>query len=81
LNFINDIMNQIVKVIKVGRLRWLGQLFRMQEQGPCRKLTLHKAEATRREDRPAVRWLDSDEEDFTTTDVRNWRRKPQDRDQ
>jgi hypothetical protein len=30
----------IVKVTKVGRLRWLGHLFRMHEQNPCRKLTL-----------------------------------------
>jgi hypothetical protein len=37
----------IVKVIKVGWLRWLGHLFRMQEQNPCRKLTLHKPEGTR----------------------------------
>jgi len=28
----------VVKVIKTGRMRWLGQLFRMQEVGPCRKL-------------------------------------------
>jgi hypothetical protein len=26
-----------MKIIKVGRLRFLGQLFRMQEQHPCRK--------------------------------------------
>jgi hypothetical protein len=38
----------IVKVIKVGRLRWLGHLFRMQEQNPCRKLTPHKPEGARR---------------------------------
>jgi hypothetical protein len=29
-----------VTVIKIGRLRWLGHLFRMQELDPCRKLTL-----------------------------------------
>jgi hypothetical protein len=29
-----------MKVIKVGRWRWLGELLRMQEQKPCRKLTL-----------------------------------------
>jgi len=32
-----------LKVINVGRLRWLGDLFRMQELDPCRKLTLLKA--------------------------------------
>jgi hypothetical protein len=45
-----------MKVIKVGRLKWLGHVFRMQEQNPCSKLTLHKAEGTRRVGRPAVGW-------------------------
>jgi hypothetical protein len=71
----------IATVIKVGRLRWMGHLFRMQEQNPCRKLTLHKPEAARRVGRPAIRWLDSAEEDLKRMDVRNWRRKSQDRDQ
>jgi hypothetical protein len=71
----------IVKVIKVGRLRWLGHLFRMQEQNSYRKLTLHNPEGTRRIGRPAVRWLDSAEEDLKTLGVRNWRRKSQDPDQ
>jgi hypothetical protein len=71
----------IVKVNKVGRLRWLGHLFRMQEQNSCRKLTLHKSEGTRQAGRPAIRWLDSAEEDLKTMRVRNWRRKRQDRDQ
>ena len=37
----------VVKVIKIERLRWLGHLFRMQELDPCRKLTLFKPEGTR----------------------------------
>jgi hypothetical protein len=31
----------IVNVIKIWQLRWPGQLFRMQKQNPCRKLTLY----------------------------------------
>jgi hypothetical protein len=69
-----------MKVNKSGRLRWLGHLFGMQEHNPCRKLTLHKPEGTRRVGRPAVRWLDSIEEDIKIMGVRNWRRKTQDRD-
>ena len=38
----------VVKVIKIGRLSWLGHLFRMQEMDPCRKLTVLKPEGTRR---------------------------------
>jgi hypothetical protein len=36
----------MVKVIKVGRFRWLGHVFKMQEQNPCSKLTTNKPEDT-----------------------------------
>ena len=36
-----------VKVLKKGRLTWLGHYFRMQELDPCRKLLVLKPEATR----------------------------------
>jgi hypothetical protein len=36
----------VVKVIKGGQLRQLQHLFRMHEQNPCRKLSLHKPEGT-----------------------------------
>jgi hypothetical protein len=52
----------MAKFIEVGQLRWMGHLFRMHEQNPCRKLTLHNPEGNRRVGRPAVRWLDSVEE-------------------
>jgi hypothetical protein len=69
----------IMKVIKVGRLRWLGQFFRMQEQNPWRKLTLLKPEGTPWVGRTAARWLDSVEEDLKKTGVWNWRRNSQNR--
>lgn len=70
----------IVKVIKVGQLRSLGHLFRMQEQNPCRTLTLHKPEGTRRVGRPTIWWLDS-VDNLKTMGVKIWRRKSQDWDQ
>jgi hypothetical protein len=79
MNFINYVMSQ--KVIKAGRLRWLGQLCRMQDQNPCKKLTLHKTESTRRLEGPAFRWLDSVEEDLKKMVIRSWRRKLQNGDQ
>jgi len=36
----------IVKVLKIERLRWLEHLARTQELDPCRKLTLLKPEGT-----------------------------------
>ena len=36
----------LVEMIKIGRLRWLGHLVRMQELDPCRKLTVLKPEGT-----------------------------------
>lgn len=50
---------------------WLGHLFRMQEQNPCRELTLHKPENTRQVGRPAIRWLDS-VEDLKKIGITNW---------
>jgi hypothetical protein len=53
----------------------------MQEKDPCRKLTFHKPEGTRRVCRPAIRWLDSGEEYLKIMGIRNWRKKLQDCDQ
>ena len=64
----------IVKVIKIGRLRGLGHLFIMQELDPCRNLTLFKPEVTRHVGKPKLKWLESAEEDIKNVDVRNWRR-------
>jgi hypothetical protein len=45
------------------------------------ELTLHKPEGTRRVGRPAIRCLDSVEEDLKTMGIRNWRQKSKDLDQ
>jgi hypothetical protein len=42
----------IVKVVKVGRLRWLRHLFRSEDMNPCRKLTFTKPGNIRRRGRP-----------------------------
>jgi len=44
----------IVKVIKIGRLRWLGHLFRMQYLDPCRKFALLKTEGTQLVGKPPL---------------------------
>jgi hypothetical protein len=52
----------VVKVIKVGRVRWLGQHFIVQELEPCRKLTLLTPEGTRRVREPKLGCSESVEE-------------------
>jgi hypothetical protein len=68
-------------VIKIGRLRWLGHLFRMQELDPCRKITLHKPEGKQRVGKPRIRWRESVETDLRKMNVKNWRHKTQDREE
>jgi hypothetical protein len=70
----------IVKVIKIGRLKWLGQLLRIQELDPCRKLTVLKPEDTRRVEKPKLKWLELVEGELKNF-LSNWRRKLQDREQ
>jgi hypothetical protein len=53
----------------------------MQELDPCRKLTLHKPEGTRRVGKPRVRWLKSGETDVRKMGVKNWRCKTQGREE
>jgi hypothetical protein len=67
-----------VRVIKIGRLRWLGHLFRMHELDPCRKLILYKPEGTRCVGKPRGWCLESLETDLKMMGVKNWRHKTQD---
>jgi len=48
---------ETVKVIKAGRLRWLGHRSRMQEQNLCKQLMFQKSQDTRQLGRPPMRWL------------------------
>ena len=63
----------LVELIKIGRLRWLGHLVRMQELDLCRKLTVLKPECTQHVGKPKVRWLESVEENLKNMGIRNWR--------
>jgi hypothetical protein len=63
----------VVKVIKIGRMRWLGHLCRRQELDPYRKITLLQPEGTRRVRKPKSMWLDSVQEVIKKMGVRNWR--------
>jgi hypothetical protein len=62
----------IVMVIKIGRLRWLGHLFTLQEMDASRKLTLLKLEGTRCVGKSKLKWLESVEDNLKKMGVRNW---------
>jgi hypothetical protein len=48
----------LVTTIKITRLRWAGHIVQMQDNLPCKKITLDKPEGRRRVGRPNLRWMD-----------------------
>ena len=70
----------LVTTIKITRLRWAGQIVQMQDNMPCKKITLDKLEGSRRAGRPNLRWMDGVMRDAERLGVRNWRTKARDRD-
>jgi hypothetical protein len=59
----------IVKTIKIGRLRWLGHVLGMQRVDPRRNLTLLKPEGTRHVGKLRLRWFESVEEDLKNMEL------------
>ena len=70
----------LVTTIKITRLRWAGHIVRMQDNMPCKKITLDKPEGRRRAGRPNLRWMDGVMRDAEKLGFRNWRTKARDRD-
>jgi hypothetical protein len=70
----------IVTTIKITRLRWTGHVMRMQDNLPCKKITLDKPEGRRRAGRPNLRWIDGVTKDAGKLGVWNWRTRARDRD-
>jgi len=71
----------VVKVLKIGRLRWLGHLCRMQELYLCRRLIFFKPEGTWHIGKPNLRVLESVEGDIMNMGMRSWRCNLQDQEQ
>jgi hypothetical protein len=70
----------LVTSIRITRLRWAGHIIWMQDNLPCKKITLDKPEGRRRVGIPNLRWLDGMTRDAERLGVRNWRIKAMDRD-
>lgn len=63
----------IVRCIKVGRLRWLGHVSRMGNHRTPKRLFESKPSGTRRAGRPKLRWYDAITRDLNALQVRDWR--------
>ena len=70
----------LVTTIRITRLRWAGHIVRMQDNLPCKKISLDKPEGRRQVGRSNVRWMDGVMRDAERLGVRNWRIKAKDRD-
>ena len=70
----------MVTTIRITKLRWAGLIIRVQDNLPCKKITLGKPEGRRRVGRPNLRWIDGVMRDAEKLGVRNWRIKDKDRD-
>jgi hypothetical protein len=69
----------IVSVIKVRILEWLGLIIRMNETGTVKKISEEKLEGRRGRGRPRLRWIDDVEDDLRNMGIKRWRIKVLDR--
>jgi hypothetical protein len=69
----------LVTAIRISRLRWAGNIVRMEDNLPCKKITLDKPKGRKRVGRPNLRWMDGVMRDAERLGVRNWRSKAKDR--
>jgi hypothetical protein len=69
----------IVRVIQVARIRWLGHLVRMEENSPCKKITFSQPEGSRKKGKPKLRWFDSVLKYVKLLKVETWWKKARDR--
>jgi hypothetical protein len=69
----------IITVIKIRRLKWLGHIIRMDETRSVKKNFEGKLEGRRGRIRPRLRWINDMEDDLRKLGVKRWRTKALDR--
>ena len=69
----------VVRRVKIARLRWLGHVSRMDQNEPARKVFEDVLEGRRKVGRPRLRWKDQVDESLRILGVTNWREKAKDR--
>jgi hypothetical protein len=68
----------IVRVITVARMRWLGNLVRMEENLPCKKVTFSQPKGSWEKGRPKLRLLGSVLKDVKLLRVEAWWKRARD---
>ena len=71
----------IVTVIKIRRLEWLGHVIRMNETRGVKRICEGKLEGRRDRGRPRLRWIHDVEDDLRKLGVKRWRTKALDREE
>jgi hypothetical protein len=71
----------IVTVIKIRRLEWIGHVIRMNETRCVKKIFEGKLEGRRGRGRSRVRWIDDVEDDLRKLGGKQWRAKVLDREE
>ena len=69
----------IVRFIKVQRIKWLGRIQRMDQARPAGKLLYWKSMETRPVGKPRQRWQEDVMQDLKKLKVKNWKEAPKDR--
>jgi hypothetical protein len=65
---------EVVKFIKLSKLRWAGHVMRLNDNDPDRKVLMSQPGGSRSKGRPKLRWEDQVAEDAATAGCRNWKR-------
>jgi transcription termination factor 2 len=71
----------IVTVIKIRRLKWLGHVIRMNETRSVKKIFERKLEGRRGKGRPRLRWINDVEGDLRKLGMKQWRTNALDREE
>jgi hypothetical protein len=71
----------IVKFIKVQRIRWLGHVKRMEVEAMPRRTMEGRLFIGRRKGRPRLRWTDDVVADLRAMKIKQWTEKAKDREQ
>jgi hypothetical protein len=63
----------IVRFIKLGRLRRAGHVIRMEEDRPAKRTLVSNPGGARGRGRPKIRWEDGGDDDSKAIGMRNWK--------